>query len=80
MRHTLLVAALAALLPQIALAADAEVDALAGKVDGKVLTWRRDIHQHPELGNREVRTANWWPITCARSVSRTCVPASPPLV
>ena len=57
MRHTLLVAALAALLPQIALAADAEVDALAGKVDGKVLTWRRDIHQHPELGNREVRTA-----------------------
>src|SRR5687767_8710335 len=23
----------------------------------KVVTWRRDIHQHPELGNREVRTA-----------------------
>jgi amidohydrolase len=29
----------------------------AGKVDAKVITWRRDIHQHPELGNREVRTA-----------------------
>jgi amidohydrolase len=23
----------------------------------KVIAWRRDIHQHPELGNREVRTA-----------------------
>jgi amidohydrolase len=23
----------------------------------KVVTWRRDIHQHPELGNREFRTA-----------------------
>ena len=57
MRHSLLVAALVSLLPQAALAADADVETLAGKVDGKVLTWRRDIHQHPELGNREVRTA-----------------------
>ena len=57
MRHSLLVAALVALVPQAALAADADVETLAGKVDGKVLTWRRDIHQHPELGNREVRTA-----------------------
>src|SRR5690606_1557394 len=23
----------------------------------KVISWRRDIHQHPELSNREVRTA-----------------------
>jgi amidohydrolase len=23
----------------------------------KVIAWRRDVHQHPELGNREVRTA-----------------------
>ena len=23
----------------------------------KVVAWRRDVHQHPELGNREVRTA-----------------------
>ena len=22
-----------------------------------MIEWRRDIHQHPELGNREVRTA-----------------------
>jgi amidohydrolase len=33
------------------------VDALAATVDAKVQAWRRDIHQHPELGNREVRTA-----------------------
>ncbi|WP_027076662.1 amidohydrolase [Maribacter antarcticus] len=26
-------------------------------IEQKVIDWRRDIHQHPELGNREVRTA-----------------------
>ena len=26
-------------------------------VEGKVIEWRRDFHEHPELGNREVRTA-----------------------
>jgi amidohydrolase len=35
----------------------AEIDRLAGGVEPKVIAWRRDIHQHPELGNREVRTA-----------------------
>lgn len=34
-----------------------DVDALAGPVDARVVEWRRDIHQHPELGNREFRTA-----------------------
>ena len=57
MRHSLLVAALLALVPCATLAADAQVEALAAKVDGKVQAWRRDLHQHPELGNREVRTA-----------------------
>ena len=33
------------------------IDDAAAKVESKVITWRRDIHQHPELGNREVRTA-----------------------
>jgi amidohydrolase len=28
-----------------------------GSVMPKVIEWRRDIHQHPELGNREVRTS-----------------------
>ena len=35
-------------------------DALAAAVEAiepKVVAWRRDIHQHPELGNREFRTS-----------------------
>jgi amidohydrolase len=35
----------------------AEIERRAKEVEPKVLTWRRDIHQHPELGNQEVRTA-----------------------
>jgi amidohydrolase len=34
-----------------------EVDRRAGEVMPRVIAWRRDIHQHPELGNRETRTA-----------------------
>ena len=33
------------------------IDTLVANVSPKVQAWRRDIHQHPELGNREVRTA-----------------------
>lgn len=33
------------------------VDEQVARVMPQVLAWRRDIHQHPELGNREVRTA-----------------------
>jgi amidohydrolase len=33
------------------------VDRAATAVMPKVITWRRDFHQHPELGNREVRTS-----------------------
>ncbi len=57
MRKTMLAAVLAALLPMSVQAADADVEALAAAVDAKVQAWRRDIHQHPELGNREIRTA-----------------------
>ena len=32
-------------------------DAAVTAVLPKVVEWRRDIHQHPELGNRETRTA-----------------------
>ena len=35
----------------------AEVERRAPDVMAKVVAWRRDIHQHPELGNQEVRTA-----------------------
>ncbi len=36
---------------------DAEVDRRAAQVQGKVVAWHRDIHEHPELSNRETRTA-----------------------
>ena len=35
----------------------ADLDAAVNAVDPKVIAWRRDIHQHPELSNRETRTA-----------------------
>jgi amidohydrolase len=35
----------------------AKVDAAIAQVMTDVVAWRRDIHQHPELGNREFRTA-----------------------
>ena len=66
MRTTLLALSLAsaclacALGAPLAHAADMarpEVRAQAERLAPKVLAWRRDIHQHPELGNREVRTA-----------------------
>ncbi len=34
-----------------------EVAAAAQRLQPRVLAWRRDLHQHPELGNRETRTA-----------------------
>ena len=34
-----------------------QADALSEKVEPKVVQWRRDIHEHPELGNREFKTA-----------------------
>ena len=35
----------------------AEIDTRLPAVMPKVIAWRRDIHQHPELSNREVRTS-----------------------
>jgi metal-dependent amidase/aminoacylase/carboxypeptidase family protein len=35
----------------------AKLEELSRAVDAKVIEWRRDIHQHPELSNRETRTA-----------------------
>jgi amidohydrolase len=34
-----------------------QLDAAASKVEARVINWRRDLHQHPELSNRETRTA-----------------------
>src|SRR5207249_11299673 len=34
-----------------------EIDRRTTQIESKVVAWRRDIHEHPELGNRETRTA-----------------------
>src|SRR5690348_10417507 len=34
-----------------------EVDRLSTELNSQVVTWRRDFHKNPELGNREVRTS-----------------------
>jgi amidohydrolase len=34
-----------------------QIDDALSKVDASVIAWRRDIHQHPELSNREFRTS-----------------------
>ncbi len=51
-----------ALVPALAAAqaptrTDAEVDRRAKAIEAQVVAWRRDIHEHPELGNREFRTS-----------------------
>src|SRR4051794_35253024 len=40
-----------------AAALEAEVRKRAAAVEKKLIAWRRDIHQHPELGDQETRTA-----------------------
>ncbi|SHF65850.1 amidohydrolase [Pedobacter caeni] len=34
-----------------------EVSKKASSIEKKVIDWRRDLHEHPELGNNEIRTA-----------------------
>ena len=34
-----------------------KVNQSADKIESKVIAWRRDFHEHPELGNNELRTA-----------------------
>ena len=45
------------LLPTAGFAAEFDANVWAAPVDNKVVDWRRDIHQYPELGNREFRTS-----------------------
>ena len=37
---------------------EAEIRARAAAVEKKVIAWREDIHQHPELGQQELRTSH----------------------
>jgi amidohydrolase len=50
---------LVSLFPSLRAAAEPQpaLDGAAAAVKQKVIAWRRDIHEHPELGNRETRTA-----------------------
>jgi amidohydrolase len=60
MQMKLLVAALVLNLISIGVSAGSlknKADPLIDAVQEKVVAWRRDIHEHPELGNREFRTA-----------------------
>src|SRR5215217_2106961 len=34
-----------------------QIDAAVQAIEPQLIAWRRDIHAHPELGNREFRTA-----------------------
>nr|WP_205691799.1 amidohydrolase [Caulobacter sp. 602-2] len=52
-----LMAASAMSVPALAAPAAAKVEAAAKAAQPKVVAWRRDVHEHPELGNQEVRTA-----------------------
>ena len=38
-------------------ALSAKIDSKAREIESKLIAWRRDIHEHPELGNQEKRTA-----------------------
>ncbi len=35
----------------------AKINTAADKIENKCIAWRRDLHEHPELGNNEFRTA-----------------------
>ncbi|MEO7008296.1 MAG: amidohydrolase [Caldimonas sp.] len=43
--------------PIVASTLAARIDSAAQALEAQVIAWRRDLHEHPELGNREVRTS-----------------------
>jgi len=57
MRQLLLIPCLLLAATATAQDSSAQAAALSASVNGKVVAWRRDIHQHPELSNREKRTS-----------------------
>ena len=57
MKNTLIVMMLASVTAAEAQDLSGEVERRAAAVNSKVVAWRRDVHEHPELGNQEVRTA-----------------------
>ena len=60
MKHSLLLPALLSIAIVSTARAEvmaAEIDAAVAALGPRVIEWRRDFHSHPELGNREFRTA-----------------------
>jgi amidohydrolase len=57
MRKTLFAAAMSVLFGATGAAAGESVQQLTQPELQQITTWRRDLHEHPELSNREVRTA-----------------------
>ncbi len=45
--------------PMFAVDMSKEIDAAAARIMSKVVDWRRHVHQYPELGNSEVKTAKF---------------------
>lgn len=54
-----LVAAATLCAPVLAVDESARIDAATAKLMPKVVEWRRHLHQNPELGNRETKTAKY---------------------
>jgi len=59
MKNFLVAAVLISSLPIFAQTINSKdkISQAADKIESKVITWRRDFHEHPELGNNEKRTA-----------------------
>lgn len=57
MKITLITATLLSSLCWLATPSVAETLRISPELEQKVISWRRDLHQHPELSNREFRTA-----------------------
>lgn len=53
---TAIAIAASSLIPPVA-AQSLNIEAAADAIEPKVIEWRRDFHEHPELSNREFRTA-----------------------
>src|SRR6185295_3249864 len=54
---TLLIGVLMSITVEAETSLDKRIDDAAAKVESSVIACRRDIHEHPELGNREFRTS-----------------------
>ncbi|QYO66711.1 amidohydrolase [Leptolyngbya sp. 7M] len=50
---------ISAILPAHSNDISAEIDVATSRLMPKIIEWRRHIHQHPELGNRELKTARY---------------------